>query len=133
MMIQQIKTFEIDDKIAQHIKDLNDKGYMTEFSCSGHLKDHSLGYILFDSNTSMNIIEHEIKPAKDWFYIQLSQDRRIGMYMKNSTNKKFLYSDRLTNEYIDNELNKLNNWIESLPVFLSNYYCIETTIVEEMN
>ena len=44
MMIQQIKTFEIDDKIAQHIKNLNDKGYMTEFSCSGHLKEHSLGY-----------------------------------------------------------------------------------------
>lgn len=131
MMIQQIKTFEIDDKIAQHIKDLNDKGYMTEFSCSGHLKEHSLGYILFDSNTSMDIIKYDIKPAKDWFYIQLSQDKRIGMYMKNSTNKKFLYSDRLTDEYIDNKLDKLNNWIESLPVILPNYYCIETTIIKE--
>ncbi len=131
MMIQQIKTFEIDDKIAQHIKDLNDKGYMTEFSCSGHLKEHSLGYILFDSNTSMDIIKYDIKPAKDWFYIQLSQDKRIGMYMKNSTNKKFLYSDKLTDEYIDNKLDKLNNWIESLPVILPNYYCIETTIIKE--
>lgn len=130
-MIQQIKTFEIDDKIAQHIKDLNDKGYMTEFSCSGHLKEHSLGYILFDSNISMDIIKYDIKPAKDWFYIQLSQDKRIGMYMKNSTNKKFLYSDKLTDEYIDNKLDKLNNWIESLPVILSNYYCIETTIIKE--
>lgn len=131
MMIQQIKTFEIDDKIAQHIKDLNDKGYMTEFSCSGHLKEHSLGYILFDSNTSMDIIKYDIKPAKDWFYIQLSQDKRIGMYMKNNTNKKFLYSDKLTDEYIDNKLDKLNNWIESLPVILPNYYCIETTIIKE--
>ena len=131
MMIQQIKTFEIDDKIAQHIKNLNDKGYMTEFSCSGHLKEHSLGYILFDSNTSMDIIKYDIKPAKDWFYIQLSQDKRIGMYMKNSTNKKFLYSDKLTDEYIDNKLDKLNNWIESLPVILPNYYCIETTIIKE--
>ena len=121
MIIEMKKQFEVDDKIAQHIKNLNNKGYVTEYCCSGHPEKPNLGYILFDSSTSLDIQDYEIEPPEDWFYIQLPNDRRIGIYMKGSGNKEFIYSGQVTDEYIDDKLNKLEEWVNSLETHHKGY------------
>ena len=51
MKMQITKTFEIDEKIAPHIKKLNNKGYLTDMCCAGHPEEKEAGYIIFDTIT----------------------------------------------------------------------------------
>jgi hypothetical protein len=49
---------EIDEPILPTIKLLNEKGYGTIYSCAGHVYSKSNPYILFDKNTSQNILNN---------------------------------------------------------------------------
>lgn len=131
MKMQQIKTFEIDEKIAPHIEKLNNKGYITEFSCSGHPERSLLGYITFDICTSIDIENKNIGTPHEWFYYnEYDDDKRYSIYMEdlNEDNYKFV---TITDEYIDRKLELLDQWIDSLPVNETCCYEVQTVIIEE--
>lgn len=115
MLISQTKVFEVDDNIAMHIKKLNDKGYLTEYSCSGHL-GQALGYISFEIFTSKFLTKHEIEPPKNWLFSYFSMDERLGLYMNESTIKNFAQSEDFTEELLTERLNDLMIWIDDLPI-----------------
>lgn len=129
MIMQQIRTFECDDKIAKHIELLNNKGYTTEFCCSGHVEDGSLGYVSFDVMASSRIKDKRILPPKDWVFCE--SNNKMALYPKKSSDLTFAFTDKVTEEYIDQTLDDLYEWIEELPVIKQNMYSIQINIIKE--
>ena len=131
MIMQQIKTFEVDEKIAPHIEKLNNKGYITEFSCSGHPERSMLGYITFDVCTSIDIEENNIGTPHGWFCCnEYDDDKRYSIYMEDLDEDNYK-SVVITDEYIDHKLELLDQWIDSLPVNKTCCCEVQTVIVEE--
>lgn len=130
MKMQITKTFEIDEKIAPYIKKLNDKGYITEFSCSGHPEKHRLGYITFDVCTSNDLKDNKVKPPKGWFYSP-TVDNRETIRMNGALDKDFIFSGAINDEYIDTELQALDKWTELLPINKTCMYTVDCQITEE--
>ena len=60
---------EIDDLILPIIKILNQKGYKTEYCCSGHLTERDTNtYIVFDKNTIPKIIPKDFILENEEYY-----------------------------------------------------------------
>ena len=54
--MQRVINFTCDEKIADHIIKLHDKGYYTVFSCSGHEEDEYISpYVMFDHIGSVGL------------------------------------------------------------------------------
>lgn len=131
MIVSQTKIFELDDNIAEHIVKLNNKGYLTEYSCSGHIDKKTLGYISFEVFTSNFLKKHDIEPPKNWFYSYFSMDKRLGMYMDKTNDDNFVDTEEFTQEYLDNRLKDLMEWVDSLPVKNLPYiYSIHTEVLD---
>ncbi len=130
MIMQQIKTFEVDEKIAPHIKKLNNKGYVTEFSCSGHPERSIFGYIVFDVCTSIDIEDNNIGSPHGWFYCDEHDDKRCAIYMEDLEEDNYK-SVVITDEYIDLKLELLDQWIDSLPVNKTCCCEVQAVIMEE--
>ena len=59
MKVSMIKTFELDDKIADSIIKLNQKGYNSEACCSGHSDEsNSNPDIMFTQSASYMLEEY---------------------------------------------------------------------------
>ena len=125
MIVEETRTYELDDNIAFTIIKLNRKGYRTTFCCEGHPNG---AYISFDRCTSMildNFLPNNIKlfgkvryncpnnwiidrweNYPDMFYKDFSIRRRF-------TNEEYLMNndEQLTNMIIT----ELNEWVDSLP------------------
>lgn len=82
MLIKKVEIFDIDDLIAKQIMDLNNKGYVTEYCCSGHEKNrHYVGnrisfgtYVLFNSLSSVSV---KTTP-NNWVLDEVGNRVRIG-------------------------------------------------------
>ena len=109
----QTREFEVDDAIAQHIIELNNKGYQTEYCCSGHVGGESPGYILFDTTTSSYIKQFVIYAPGRW-YFNFMQDKRVGVYMR-------LHDRPISEKLIEVRLKSLQKWIDELPIRKNPY------------
>lgn len=114
MIVSQTRVFELDDDIGEHIIKLNDKGYLTEYSCSGHIDKKTLGYIAFEVFTSNYMVKNRIKPPIGWFFEEVPY-KKLGLYMDKTNDNKFIDSEDFTQEYLNERLDNLMNWIEKLP------------------
>ena len=82
MKMQITKTFEIDEKIAPHIKKLNNKGYLTDMCCAGHPEEHCAGYITFDAITSLQFMTYGLTLPNGWIYnLRNGNTSRINIRM----------------------------------------------------
>lgn len=97
------KVIEVDKKMTEIVKALNDKGYTTVFSCQGEKKHGQALYIAFDKQY-LKIIENY---PRDIFYHFSVNDpvgkpyMRLCLYAKQNPSKE-LYKD-------------IFNWIKTLP------------------
>ena len=120
MKLIQTKEFEVDDAIAQHIIELNNKGYQTEYCCSGHAGKYSPGYILFDTATSSYIKQYVIYAPGRW-YFNFMQDKRVGVYMR-------LHDRPISEKLLEVRLKSLQKWIDELPTRKDPYTKLRTEI-----
>jgi hypothetical protein len=124
MIIQETRTYELDDNIALLVLELNRKGYITTFCCEGH-PDGT--YIAFDRSTSMildNQLPNNIKKYGSIVYnhpINWIIDRCEDDYLYY---KMFIIRRIITDEeYLMNTdkqlttmiMSELADWIGSLP------------------
>lgn len=82
---------EIDDLMIPIIIMLNQKGYITQFCCSGHMYDSSMGgYILFDDFMEDILEWEEVKEAfknlPNTWHVYDNTDKRCLRYSNDSDN-----------------------------------------------
>ena len=135
MKMQITKTFEIDEKIAPHIKKLNNKGYLTDMCCAGHPEEKEAGYILFDSITSMQLLEKGLSLPRGWIYdARCRPGDRVSIRMINDIHpaiiREFVEPGGITDEWIDEKLQALDEWIESLPTIEPCMCSVDCSIIE---
>ena len=135
MKMQITKTFEIDEKIAPHIKKLNDKGYLTDMCCAGHPEEKESGYIIFDAITSINLLEKGLSLPRGWIYDAHSRSgERITIRMINDIHpaimREFIIPGGVTDEWIEEKLQALDEWIDSLPTIKPCMCNVDCLIIE---
>lgn len=135
MKMQITKTFEIDEKIAPHIKKLNNKGYLTDMCCAGHPEEKEAGYIIFDTITSMGLLEKGLSLPKGWVYDAHSKaGGRITIRMINDIHpaimREFIIPGGITDEWIEEKLQALDEWIDSLPTIKPCMCSVDCSIIE---
>lgn len=116
MKITITKTFECDDAIAYAILKLNQKGYKTEYCCSGHPGDNN-PYILFDRWTSIVLDNFtEIIHPNNW---NVDRDRHSRYKYKSlSIRRRFTEKEMIEftdEELIDKAMKELDEWVDKLP------------------
>ena len=100
---------EIDDRITEHIRILNEKGYTTEFCCSGHKENQIFQcYVLFKNQ------EHFLDLPKDFTLYNRGKQKknRLLEFVDKKWNKKSDSSKDLTMETV---WNNLYTWCLKLP------------------
>ena len=110
-----IQVVEIDDMILPVIKRLNEKGYRTTFTCSGHSYEKNANtYISFDVKTVPSIIpkdfileDEEYYKANNWEF--LNNQICIRKWYKD------INKEDLPKEILKTMLD-LIEWVEELPV-----------------
>ena len=111
MRITITKSFECDDDIAYAIIKLNQKGYKTEFCCSGH-EDDLYPYILFDRWTSIMLNNSH---PKNWI-VDNNEDSSY-QYRTLSIRRRFTAEelDTMTDkQLIEKAMNELAEWVDKL-------------------
>lgn len=109
----QGEVVEIDELFIPSIIELNKKGYITKFCCSGHISNHPNSYIYFVDKTILpNLPEgykydHEIYPQVDWNKWEITKTIRKEFDIKKGLNE-------LSKDICKNALNVLE-WAEGLP------------------
>ncbi len=111
MIVELKKQFRIDNAIAEQIIKLNEKKFETDFCCSGHAKGNVIGYVAFNVPSSLDLEEYDIVPPRGWHYEKTEYDSRIGLYMDGING-----SPEITEEYINERLQTLNDWVDELPM-----------------
>lgn len=120
MKLRIINTFECDEKIIDLIIKLHQKGYVTEFCCSGHPGDLN-PYLLFNRNSSIDL---DGLAPENWT-CDRNEDASYP-YKAYSIRRKFTLMDKLKytpDELIDIAMSELAQWIDELePSFMGNIY-----------
>ena len=135
MKMQITKTFEIDEKIAPHIKKLNDKGYLTDMCCAGHPEEPCAGYITFDAITSLQFMTYGLTLPNGWIYnLRSNNTSRINIRMINDIHpvimREFIIPGGVTDEWIEEKLQALDEWIDSLPTIKPCMCDVDCSIIE---
>lgn len=116
---------EIDEDIKDVIDTLNEKGYKTKYSCSGHpsarfKKDRYRDGILNDKiySTARIVFDgiYEITPPRHWKKKNLNDGKDTALYV---VAPRFKIVDGLPKEsfgkWKDRYMNSIRNWVEKLP------------------
>ena len=116
---------EIDEDIKDVIDTLNEKGYKTKYSCSGHpsarfKKDRYRDGILNDKiySTARIVFDgiYEITPPRHWKKKTLNDGKDTALYV---VAPKFKIVDGLPKEsfgkWKDRYMDSIRNWVEKLP------------------
>ena len=117
MLVKKVVTFEVDDKIAESIIKLNNKGYETAMCCSGHPDEKEITpYVMFTRFVSYGI---EYIPF-GWIVDERFKELVIRRFFTDEEKEIF------TKEQLINIAAKeLDNWVDSLPEFKNPYQEME--------
>ena len=117
MKLKKITTFEVDDKIAESIIKLNNKGYETAMCCSGHPDEKEITpYVMFTRFVSYGI---EYIPCS-WNADKRFKELVIRRFF-TSEEKEIFTKEQL----VDIAARELDNWVDSLPEFKNPYQEME--------
>ena len=117
MKVTKTVTFEVDDKIAESVIKLNNKGYETAMCCSGHPDEKEITpYVMFTRFVSYGI---EYIPF-GWNADERLKELVIRRYF-TSEEKEIFTKEQL----IDIAAKELDNWVDSLPEFKNPYQRME--------
>ena len=108
---EYVYAIPIDINIANAISLLNQKGFITNFSCEGHGKDGSFGYIMFKDS---DIIDYVDKLAPTWF---VDHDNLTGRYRVFDENGNLIATTVIRSDWFNYEesLSDLWDWVVGLP------------------
>ena len=107
MKVSMTKIFELDDKIADIIIKLNEKGYNSESCCSGHSNEsNSNPYIMFTQSASYLLEEHGL--PNNWH----KEPFPVLLISRDFTQKKIETIGKET--CIDVAMKELANWVDKI-------------------
>ena len=113
MKLKKVVTFEVDDKIAESIIKLNNKGFETAMCCSGHPNEEEITpYVMFNKFVS-HVIEYI---PFTWVIDKRFEELVIRRYF-TSEEKEIFTKEQL----IDIAARELDNWADTLPEFKNPY------------
>ena len=113
MKLKKITTFEIDDKIAESIIKLNNKGYETAMCCSGHPDEEEIiPYVMFTKFVSYGI---EYIPCS-WVVDKRFKELVIRRFFDDEEKEIFTKE-----QLIDIAARELDSWADTLPIFKNPY------------
>ena len=113
MKLKKVVEFEIDDKIAESIIKLNNKGYETSMSCSGHPDEEEIiPYVMFNRFVSYGI---EYIPCS-WVVDKRFKELVIRRFFDDEEKEMFTKE-----QLIDIAARELDNWVDTLPEFQNPY------------
>ena len=121
MKLKKVVTFEVDDKIAESIIKLNNKGFETAMCCSGHPDEEEIvPYVMFTKFVSYGIeyIPHTRVIDKRF------KELVIRRYFTNEEKEIFTKE-----QLVDIAAKELDNWIDSLPIFKNPYQIMRTEVI----
>ena len=121
MKLKKVVEFEVDDKIAESIIKLNNKGYETAMCCSGHPDEEEIvPYVMFTKFVSYGI---EYIPYA-WVIDKRFEELVIRRYF-TSEEKEIFTKEQL----VDIAARELDNWVDSLPKFENPYQIMRTEVI----
>ena len=121
MKLKKITTFEVDDKIAESIIKLNNKGFETTMCCSGHPDEKEIiPYVMFNKFVS-HVIEYI---PFTWVVDKRFEELVIRRYF-TSEEKEIFTKEQL----IDIAAKELDNWVDSLSEFKNPYQIMRTEVI----
>ena len=121
MKLKKITTFEVDDKIAESIIKLNNKGFETAMCCSGHPDEEEIiPYVMFNKFVS-HVIEYI---PFSWVVDKRFEELVIRRYF-TSEEKEIFTKEQL----VDIAARELDNWVDSLPDFENPYQIMRTEVM----
>ena len=113
MKLRKVSELEIDDKIAESIIKLNNKGYETAMCCSGHPDEEEIiPYVMFNRFVSYGIEYIPFSWVVDKNYKELVIRRFFTDEEKEIFTKEQL---------VDIAARELDNWVDTLPEFKNPY------------
>ena len=113
MKLRKVSEFEIDDKIAESIIKLNNKGYETAMCCSGHPDEEEIiPYVMFNRFVSCRI---EYIPFS-WVVDKNYKELVIRRFFTDEEKEIFTKEQQ-----IDIAAKELDNWVDTLPEFKNPY------------
>ena len=117
MKLKKVVEFEVDDKIAESIIKLNNKGFETAMCCSGHPDEKEITpYIMFTRFVSYGI---EYIPF-GWIADERFKELVIRRCFTEEEEKIFTKE-----QLVDIAAKELDNWVDSLPKFENPYQRME--------
>ena len=117
MKLKKVVEFEVDDKIAESIIKLNNKGFETAMCCSGHPDEKEITpYVMFTRFVSYGI---EYIPF-GWNADERFKELVIRRVFTDEEKEIFTKE-----QLIDIAAKELDNWIDSLPKFENPYQRME--------
>ena len=113
MKLKKVVTFEVDDKIAESIIKLNNKGYETAMCCSGHPDEEEIiPYVMFTRFVSYGI---EYIPCS-WVVDKRFKELVIRRFFDDEEKEIFTKE-----QLIDIAARELDSWADTLPIFKNPY------------
>ena len=117
MLVKKTRYFEIDDKIAESIIKLNNKGFETAMCCSGHPDEEEIvPYVMFTKFVSYGI---EYIPHT-WVIDKRFKELVIRRYFTNEEKEIFTKE-----QLVDIAAKELDTWVDSVPKFENPYQKME--------
>ena len=121
MKLKKVVEFEIDDKIAESIIKLNNKGYETAMCCSGHPDEEEIiPYVMFNRFVSCRI---EYIPF-GWIVDKRFKELVIRRFFTDEEKEIFTKE-----QLVDIAARELDNWVDSLPKFENPYQIMRTEVI----
>ena len=121
MLVKKTSYFEIDDKIAESIIKLNNKGFETAMCCSGHPDEEEIvPYVMFTKFVSYGI---EYIPHT-WVIDKRFKELVIRRYFTNEEKEIFTKE-----QLVDIAAKELDNWVDSLSEFKNPYQIMRTEVI----
>ena len=118
MQLKITNVFECDDLIVDSIIMLNQKGYLTDFCCSGHEGEGRSvqPYVSFTRIGSLEIDLNHIEPPKNWHTRE--EKSSSGLVIHYSIYRHFTdeeFENNSITSLIELAMEELYSWADSLP------------------
>ena len=121
MKLKKVVEFEVDDKIAESIIKLNNKGFETAMCCSGHPDEKEITpYVMFNKFVSYGI---EYIPF-GWIVDKRFKELVIRRFFTDEEKEIFTKE-----QLVDIAAKELDSWADTLPDFENPYQSIRTEVI----